>query len=101
MDASPTGTDKPTGAYRAHPDVVWRDVDGEIVLLNVETGHYFGLDPVGGRVWTLLHASESGLTLEALADAVSQEFDVDRPTALTDLTALIGELEAHHLLVAG
>jgi hypothetical protein len=101
MDASVTGSDKPKGPYRAHPDVVWRDVGGEIVLLNVETGHYFGLDQVGGRVWALLQAAEGGLTLEALATAVRLEFEVDPPTATADLTALIADLEAHHLVIAG
>lgn len=101
MDASETGTNKPVGPYRAHPDVVWRDVGGEVVLLNVETGHYFGLDRVGGRVWGLIQSAEAGVTLDALCGAVQQEFDVDQSTAVADLTALIEQLKTQRLIVTG
>lgn len=81
------------GHIRVHQDVVWRDVDGEIVLLNVVTGQYFGLDEVGSQVWLLLlQDGEAGATLATLCDRVVAEFDVDGPTALTDLTALLQQL---------
>ena len=89
MDANPSLA----GRIRVHQDVVWRDVDGEIVLLNVVTGQYFGLDDVGSQVWMLLQKDgEAGATLEALCDRVVAEFDVDAPTALADLTALLQQL---------
>ena len=41
------------------PDtVVFRDLDGEVVILDLESSTYFGLDPVGARMWTLV--SEHG-----------------------------------------
>lgn len=95
MDASY----QPTGQIRVHPDVVWRDVDGEIVLLNVATGQYFGLDGVGSRVWMLLQQDgEVGTPLETLRDRVVAEFDVDGPTAQGDLAALIGQLVEQQLV---
>lgn len=84
---------------RVHPDVVWRDVDGEIVLLNVVTGQYFGLDEVGSRVWMLLQQDgEAGTPISTLQDRILAEFDVDRPTAEADLTALIGQLVEQQLV---
>ena len=35
-------------------DVLFNDVGGEAVLLNLETGQYYGLDEVGTRMWSLL-----------------------------------------------
>lgn len=35
-------------------DVVFRQLDDEAVLLNLKTGTYFGLDPVGARIWQLI-----------------------------------------------
>ncbi|PYO19380.1 MAG: hypothetical protein DMD85_18645 [Candidatus Rokuibacteriota bacterium] len=40
-------------AIRIRKDVVFRELEGEMVLLNLATGVYFGLDPVGTRIWTL------------------------------------------------
>ena len=83
-----------------HPDVVWREVDGEVVLLNVVTGQYFGLDPVGSQVWILLQSMGSkGANLHTLCDLVTARFEVDLATAERDLSALISDLLAQQLLV--
>jgi hypothetical protein len=80
--------------------VVWRDVDGEIVLLNVVTGHYFGLDPVGSEAWRILQAAgDQGLTVTAWAETLRASYDVDADTAVRDLGALIDELAAQQLLI--
>jgi hypothetical protein len=87
-------------AILPHPDVIWREVDGEVVLLNVGTGQYFGLDPVGSQVWILLQsAGPKGANLETLCTLVTSQFAVDLPTADRDLTALISDLLAQQLLV--
>jgi len=89
-----------TSAILPHPDVVWREVDGEVVLLNVVTGQYFGLDAVGSQVWILLQsAGPKGANLETLSTLVTGQFDVDLATAERDLTALITDLLAQQLLV--
>jgi hypothetical protein len=88
------------GAILPHPDVVWREVDGEVVLLNVVTGQYFGLDAVGSQVWILLQSAGSkGVNLDTLCSLVSSQFEVDPGTAERDLTTLINELLAQQLLV--
>ena len=68
-------------------DVVFRELDGEAVLLNLETGIYFGLDAVGTRVWQL--AVEHG-SLRAVKDGLLREFDADDPVVEQDLLR-IGE----------
>ena len=90
------------GKIRVHPDVVWRDVDGEIVLLNVVTGQYFGLDEVGSRVWGLLQQDgDAGASMETLRDRVVAEFDVDATVALSDLAALMQQLLDQQLITVG
>jgi hypothetical protein len=87
-------------AVRPHPDVIWREVDGEVVLLNVSTGQYFGLDAVGSQVWILLQSMGAhGANLETLCSLVKGEFEVDSDTAERDLTALLNDLIAQQLLV--
>ena len=41
------------------PDVLFRTIGDEAVLLNLRTEMYLGLDPVGTRVWSVLHESPS------------------------------------------
>ncbi len=75
--------------------VVFRELAGESVLLNLETGTYFGLDAVGTRIWNLI--AEQGSTSSAI-DTLLAEYDVDAPRLEKDVTALIDQLLAKRLL---
>ena len=70
-------------------DVVCREIQGEAVLLNLATGVYFGLDPVGTRVWQLI--GEQGST-EKIAEAMLAEYEVDDRRLRQDLDDLIRQL---------
>jgi len=77
------------------PDVLARNVGDETVILDLASGTYFGLDPVGARVWTLL---QGGRTLGDICDALEGEFDVARLQLETDVVRLAGELRAQQLV---
>lgn len=79
-------------------DVVAREVGGEMVLLDLASGQYFGLDTVGGRIWELL--SENPCTLAQLCDAIEEEFDAPREQIEADLMALAAQLSEQELIVA-
>jgi len=65
------------------------DVSDEVVVVNLSSGRYYGLDPVGARVWDLLRTKRR---VEEIRDALLDEYDVDRETCGRDLLALIGRL---------
>ena len=69
----------------ASDDAVFREMDGESVLLNLETGMYFGLDEVGTRVWRL--AADNG-SLRAVLERLVEEYDADHATIERDLLML-------------
>lgn len=71
------------------------ELDEEIVLLNVETGLYFGLDAVGARIWTLL--GEGVDSEECLAAAMLEEYDVEPAELRADLAAFLDRLIAKGL----
>jgi hypothetical protein len=74
------------------------DVNGESVILNVDSGTYFGLDGVGARIWSLL---ESPVTYGELVRVVLNEYEVDRDTAESDIADLVRELEQKGLVETG
>jgi len=76
-------------------DVVSRDLQGEAVILNLESGTYFGLDRVGTRIWSLL---QEGGSLRGVFEAIQQEYDVAPETLERDLLRLVQELRAKGLL---
>jgi hypothetical protein len=75
--------------------VIAREVEGETVLLNLDTGVYFGLDAVGTAIWRAI--KEDGRLLHAAA-AVERDYEVDAAVARADLLRLIGEMVAKGLL---
>lgn len=80
---------------RVSEQVVFRDLDGEAVLLDLKSGRYFGLDEVGTRVWTLL---VEGLDLEGVKAALLREYEVDPERLEGDILELVGVLASNGLV---
>ncbi len=80
---------------RAADNVVFRNLDGEAVLLNLDTGVYFGLDRVGTRIWELLDGAS---TLGDVLTGIVAEFDVDCDRAERDLVDLVQQLAGKGLV---
>jgi hypothetical protein len=76
-------------------DVLFRDLNGEAVLLNLTDGKYYGLDEVGTRTWELL--SQSG-RLDQTYQTLLQEYDVSPEQLQQDLLRLANELLSRGLL---
>ncbi len=75
--------------FNAPDDVMFRDLDGEAVLLNLNNESYYGLDETGSRMWQVLTTSDSvGAAVRKLAD----EYDVDESQLRKDLIGLLDEL---------
>ena len=76
--------------------VVSRELEGEAVMLNLESGVYFGLDEVGTRIWTLIQEHGS---LRKVFEVMQAEYDVVPGTLESDLIRLVEELRAKGLVI--
>jgi len=86
-------TDKITIA----PQAVARKVGEELVILHLESGTYFGLDPVGARIWELIGEDK---TLAEIYEVMLTEYDVPREDLERDTINLIEDLLAKELISA-
>jgi hypothetical protein len=66
------------------------------VLLDIEQGVCFSLNPVGLRIWALIKKRYS---VEQIADTLGQEFSVPRSQLLADVEEFVQGLEAHRLVL--
>ena len=82
-------------AIRISKDVVFRDLEGELVLLNLATGVYFGLDPIGTRIWGLI---DDGRTADEIVGVITAEYEVDADTCRADLARLLAALRDNDLV---
>jgi hypothetical protein len=71
-------------------DVLFRALDAEAVLLNLKSGVYFGLNPVGTRAWQLLAEHR---TLNRVCDVMIDEYEVERDVLARDLLELGRQLQ--------
>lgn len=83
------------GAVRVPDGVLFREVGGEAVLLELESGRYFGLDPMGTRMWTLLTHHRR---LEPVYQRLLEEYEVAGDSLREDLVAFVDRLVDNKLL---
>lgn len=76
------------------PHVYFREIDGQMVLLNLENEEYFGLDPVGTNI--VNHLTDEPYDA-AMADLANQ-YEVDREVLRQDVAELVETLLAAGLL---
>ena len=80
------------------PDVLFRLVGDEGVLLNLNTTMYLGLNPVGTRMWNALTSASS---IQAAYDTLLAEYEVEPAQLRADLEEFIQRLLGQKLIVAG
>lgn len=75
--------------------ILWRELDGEAVLLNSKAGCSYNLNQVGTFIWKMLDGSH---TPEHIASAICEMYEVEYDQALSDVKVIIAELSANELL---
>jgi hypothetical protein len=85
-----------TGRFAAVCDnLVYCELDGQDVILNLDNGIYYGLDPVGSFIWNLIQSPKE---LIEIKDQILVEYDVDDEKCKQDLFELLNDLAAKGLV---
>ena len=83
-------------SLRPGPDVLFRELEGEAVLLDLASGLYFGLNAVGTRIWQLV---EQGCPADEIAGRIAEEYAAPVDVITRDVHRLLDELRARGLIV--
>jgi hypothetical protein len=70
-------------------------LDDEAIVLDLESGIYYGLAQVGARIWAIL---QQPTTCTQIVDALRDEYDVDPNDLKTDVLAFVRELHENRLV---
>jgi len=71
------------------PDLVAADIDGDLVMMSIEQGGYYGITGVGSRAWELL---VTPTTVADITRVICTEYAVDEATCQADMQAFVEEL---------
>lgn len=83
--------------FAANPNVVARQVGDETVMLDLESGTYLGLDPVGARIWELIGENK---TLGQVCEIMLAEYEVSSDVLERDVDRLIEDLLDNNVIRA-
>lgn len=76
-------------------DLVMREIDGEVVLLDLAGSAYFASNRTGAFLLELLRTDQDR---DSLVAALAAEFDLSPDRATSDTDTFLAMLEQHHLL---
>ncbi|OAI54368.1 hypothetical protein AYO44_03610 [Planctomycetaceae bacterium SCGC AG-212-F19] len=83
-------------SYRINcPPFAHQTIDGEVVLVNLVTGHYYSLRGCGAEIWTLV---ESGAGLDEIASALTNRYQAGPGEIAAGVARLLAELQLEGML---
>src|SRR5260370_7597668 len=77
------------------PSVLTAEVDGEVVMMSIERGRYFGLDDIGSDIWKRL---DPPCSFGELIDRLASDYEADPAPIAADVRALLGRLAEQALV---
>lgn len=70
-------------------DVLSSSVDSEVVMANISTDKYYGLNPISAQIWQLLEQPKS---LKEVCDALTNQYDVDTETCQSEVLTFVRKM---------
>lgn len=93
-DTGSTALDRSSRICR-RPTVLATEVEGEVVMMDMENGLYFGLDAIGTDIWRRL---ETPMSVAELAAILRKEYAADTETIEHDVLVLISQMAERGLV---
>lgn len=72
-----------------NPNQVAAEIDGDLVMMNIGQGEYYGITGVGSRIWELL---ATPATVADIVRVICTEYDVEEAQCQADTQAFVEEL---------
>jgi len=76
-------------------DLLFNQIDGEVVMLSIENSEYYGMDKVGSRIWELL---EQPMNFKELVNKLMEEYEVSEQQCSQDTLTFIKKLQDKNLI---
>lgn len=83
--------------FKRNPGLIAAEMDGDIVMMSVETGTYYGLTGIAPQIWEAL---ESPKTVEELHSQMLSLYEVEGDELLADLASFLSEMQKNGLVMS-
>ena len=75
--------------------IMFTDVGGTIITMNIESGYYHELNPVASRIW---HIIETPQSVGGICEQLVQEYDVDADDCMRDVVEFLADFDTLKLV---
>lgn len=79
------------------PQVIHESIDGEVIIINLETGSYYSVKGSGADVWDVLQGTPA-ITTTTVVDTLAQAYEAPREAIAAAVDGFVGQLVAEGLL---
>ena len=76
--------------------IVYDSIDGEVIMINFDTGNYYSLNSVGKDIWSCI---ERNLNLSAIVGEISAKYMADEKNILEDIYKFLTDLKLEELIL--
>lgn len=76
-------------------DLIYQELDGEMVLLDMKSGQYFGLDSIGCRIW---HMLQQQVHPQQMVETLTNEYEVEPEACEQQILTFIEQLQQNNLI---
>ena len=96
-DGNPSQSNGIAGEPRPQrrPDVTYRTIDGETVILNRQEGHLHQLNPTATFIW---NCCDGILKIDEIAERLANAYEIDSITGRQDVEGIVTKLRSLNLL---
>ena len=70
-------------------NVIFRDLDDEMIIMDMNSGKYFGLNETGARIWSLLNENQK---IKDIIEKLSDEYDITKEQCEKEVKKFISTL---------
>lgn len=82
--------------YKLNPQLAYRKIENEIYIVDVKNSLLYKLNPTATVVWECI---KKGKDLNKIVRYVTEEYEVDIETAISDIKQLLADMEQKGLIV--
>jgi hypothetical protein len=86
-----------TSKFMVNPDVVYTNIENDIVMMLPEDGSYYSINEIGTEIWNLLSAKPS--SLEALCRYVQEHYEVTEEQSIVDISTFLNTMLEQKIVI--
>ncbi len=84
--------------YSRNEQIIDGELDDNQVMMHLEKGKYFGLNPVGKRIWQLIEQPKS---FQEIKTVLLEEFEVSEAQCVQEAQAFLDKAVQYDIIVKG